>query len=348
MLISKLKAVAVALVFGGMTTAADASDTLFQQFVGDYGVATAGWGNFPGDSGTISVDVPVGSTVTGAWLYSSTYNANSGPSPPIDPSLIGGTLGGTTVNFNTSLGADPTACCGLEAFRADVTSIVAPTINGGPGGTYNFSISETNTLNQDGEALVIVYTNPANPTQTVGILNGTASSTGDTTSITFAKPLDPSAPGFFANMAIGDGFSCCEQESEIDVNGSAMTTVAGNDDSCVGSAANGCLITVGNINGPYTGGTPGSPQTDYDADHEAYDLSPFITTGDTSIAINTKNLSLDDNIFLQVFDVSGSANIVPPGTPEPSTWVMILIGFGSLAFVSHRASKNRRAISAAV
>ena len=127
-----------------------------------------------------------------------------------------------------------------------------------------------------------------------------------------------------------------------------MTTVAGNDDSCVGSPANGCLITVGNINGPYTGGTPGSPQTDYGADHEAYDLSPFITTGDTTIAINTRNSSLDDNIFLQVFDVSGNGTIIPPSTPEPSTWAMMLIGFGSLAFVSCRASKNRRATPATV
>jgi hypothetical protein len=340
------RVIAAAVLVGGMATAANASDTLFQQFVGDYGVATAGWGNFPGDSGTISVNVPVGSTVAGAWLYTSTYNANSGNSPPIDPSLIGGTLGGTTVNFNTSLGSNPTACCGLEAFRADVTGIVAPVINAGPGGTYNFNISEINTLQQDGEALVIVYTNPANPTQTIGILNGTASSTGDTATINFATPLNPSAPGFFAHMIIGDGFSCCEQESEIDVNGSPMTTVAGNDDSCVGTTANGCLITVGNINGPYTGGSPGSPQTDYDADHEAYDLSPFINVGDTSIAIKTANSSLNDNIFLQVFDVSGTGNIV--GTPEPSTWAMMLIGFASLAFASYRAAKQQRPITTTV
>jgi hypothetical protein len=257
-------------------------------------------------------------------------------------------LGGTTVNFSTALGANPTACCGLEAFRADVTSIVAPVVNGGPGGTYNFSISEVDTAQQDGEALVIVYSKPTLPDQTVGILDGFASSTGDHTSITFAKPLDPTASGFFAHMAIGDGFSCCGQASEIDVNGLQMTTVAGNDDSCVGSQdTNGCLITVGNINGPFTGGTPGSPQTDYSADHEAYDLSPFINKGDTTIKINTINSSLDDNIFLQVFDVSGLGTVIGPTIPETSTWAMMLIGFAGLGFVGYRTSKKQRAALAA-
>lgn len=169
--------------------------------------------------------------------------------------------------------------------------------------------------------------------------------------MTFAKPLDPSAPGFFAHMAIGDGFSCCSQASEIDVNGSAMTTVAGNNDSCTsaGAPADGCLITVGNINGPsFTGGTPGSPQTDYAADHEAYDLSSFITDGDTSIKINTINSSNDDLIFLQVFDVSGLGTVVVgPGIPEPSTWAMMLIGFAGLGFAGYRSSKKRSAALAA-
>jgi PEP-CTERM motif len=329
-----------AALLAGPVTEANASNTLFQQFVGDYGVATAGWGNYPGDSGTISVNVPVGSTVTGAWLYSSTYSQPDTGTP-------GGTLGGTIVNYSTALGVNPTVPS-LEAFRSDVSSIVAPVINGGPGGTYNFSISETNTQFQDGEALVVVYSNPALPNQTIGILDGASSSTGDSTSITFAKPLDPTAPGFFAHMAIGDGFSCCGQASEIDVNGSAMTTVAGNDDSCIGSAdTNGCLITVGNINGPYTGGTPGSPQIDYSADHEAYDLSSFISKGDSTIDINTKNPSLDDLIFLQVFDVSGLGTVIGPTVPEPSTWAMMLVGFAGLGFVGYRTSKKQNAALAA-
>lgn len=335
MLISRLKSLTLAAaLLAGLVTEANASDNLFQQFVGNYGVSTAGWGSLS-QTGTISIDVPVGSTVTGAWLYSSTFGQPSEGTP-------GGTLGGTVVDYNTALGANPDVTS-LEAFRADVTGIVAPVVNGGLGGTYNFSITETQP-EQDGEALVVVYSNPTLPTQTVGILNGAQASSGDHNSITFASPLDPSAPGFFAHMAIGDGFSCCGQASEIDVNGSPMTTVAGNNDSCVdsGAPANGCLITVGNINGPFTGGTPGSPQNVYADDHEAYDLAPFISTGDTAISIDTNNPSHDDLIFLQVFDVSGEGSIVGPTVPETSTWAMMIIGFAGLGFVGYRTSKKKQ------
>lgn len=334
------------LLCGIVTNNARASDALFQQFVGNYGVATSGWGS-TSNSGTITTNVPVGSTVVAAYLYTSTYNTDPPGPPSVGPVFTpGGSLGGQSVNYNTPLGINGTACCNLEAYRADVTSIVAPVINGGPGGTYSFSITEAaqpnqQTAGQDGEALVIVYTNPANPTQTIGILNGFASSTGDISSITFGIPLNPSAPGFFAHMAIGDGFSCCNQMSTITVNGLQMTTAAGNNDSSVdgGNVANGNLITVGNINGPFTGGMPGSPQTDYNADHEAYNLVPFINNGDTTITINTVNGSRDDNIFLEVFDVAGVASI-NPGVPEPSTWAMMLLGFLGLGFAAQRRSKK--------
>ena len=135
MLISRLKNLTLAAaLLAGLVTEANASDNLFQQFVGNYGVSTAGWGSLS-QTGTISIDVPVGSTVTGAWLYSSTFGQPSEGTP-------GGTLGGTVVDYNTALGANPDVTS-LEAFRADVTGIVAPVVNGGLGGTYNFSITET-------------------------------------------------------------------------------------------------------------------------------------------------------------------------------------------------------------
>jgi PEP-CTERM motif len=333
----KIKAQAVAvLAFLGAIVAGDAraADTLFQQFVGNYGVATSGWGSLS-DSGTISTTIPTGSTVVAAYLYSSTFNSTGS---------AGGTLGGTSLNY-APLGVNPTACCTLQAFRADVTSIVSSALPSG--GSHSFSITETNPSgNQDGEALVVVFSKASQPTQTVALLNGFASAAGDTSTINFSTALHPSAPGFFAHMAIGDGFSCCGQASTITVNGSVMTTVAGNNDSSVdgSTVSNGNLITVGNINGPFTGGVPGTPQTDYNADHEAYDLSPFITDGSTTIAINTANSSLDDNIFLQVFDVLGQANVVTSGVPEPSTWAMMILGFFGVGFMAYR-KKSQKTLS---
>jgi len=337
----KLKMTLFALSVGAVGMAASsgayASNTLFQQYVGNYGISTSGWGSVVTDTGTITATVPVGSTVTAAYLYTSTYTFGS-----INPGL---TLNGSAALPLTALGFNTSACCSLQAYRTDVTSIVSPVINGGAGGTYNFTVKEADTQQQDGEALVVVYSNPLQAKQTVAILNGFASSAGDTSKVNFASPLDPAAPGFFAHMAIGDGFSCCNQESTITVNGQNMTTVAGNNDSSIdGFVSNGNLITVGNINGPFTGGTPGFPQTNYAADHEAYDLASFISKGDTQIRIDTINASHDDNIFLEVFDVSGVANVVT--TPEPSTWAMMVLGFAGIGYAAMRRTRKARALTA--
>jgi len=89
------------------------------------------------------------------------------------------------------MGVNPSAGGNLEAYRGDVTSTVAAAVDGGPGGSYNFSVSETNTTEQDGEALVVVYSLASIATNTVAILNGAASSTGDVSHVNFAQPLDP-------------------------------------------------------------------------------------------------------------------------------------------------------------
>jgi hypothetical protein len=100
-------------------------------------------------------------------------------------------LNGTGVSY-TSLG---TLAGFLTAGRSDVTSIVKPIIDGGIGGVYNFTVTETSSV-QDGEALVVVYSNPSLGISTIGILDGFSAFAGDTTSVNFATALDPTAAGF--------------------------------------------------------------------------------------------------------------------------------------------------------
>jgi len=273
----------------------------FVSFTGNVGLSTDGWGS-TSQSGVISASVPAGSTVIAAYLYSATFNS-SATAPTV-------TLGGTGVTFGPQV-PNATACCSLASWRSDVTSIVKPTIDGGAGGVYNFAVTEGQS-NIDGEALVVVYQNAALPEATVGILDGFASVTGDTASINFADPLDPSDPGFFAEMALGIGFSCCSQKSSVAVNGTTITLNAGNNDdgNVVG---NGSLITVGSFDDPLS---PFMPT--YEQDHERYDLSGQVALGDTSITVTTSNPSRDDNIFLAAFHVSGIAGInEPPPDPDP-------------------------------
>jgi hypothetical protein len=308
----------------GLAQPANASLVAFQTFTGNVGVSSDGYGSLS-QTGSVTINAPAGSTVLGAYLYTSTFFNSS-------LSGVGGTLNGNPVSY-TSLGVNAASCCALTAGRADVTSIVAPIINGGGGGAYNFTITETDG-SQDGNALVVVYSNPSLPVATVGILDGFASVTGDTTSINFVNPLDPTDPGFFAEMRLGIGFSCCEQKSTVEVNDVVMTQNAGNNDDG-DTVANGALFTVGSDDDACS---PSNPT--YATDHERYCLAPFINTGDTTIKIDTINASEDDNIFLAVFHVLGEAGInePPPNgeVPEPATLAIFGVGLLGLAAIRRR------------
>jgi len=325
---SKLLAISIISVGLFLSSEANATLNLFNTWTGSVGYSSDGFGS-TSQSGIISASVPLGSTVLGAYLYTGLYSSNAA-------STYTGTLGGTAVTY-TNLGQNTTACCQLNSGRVDVTSIVAPVINGGAGGVYDFRITE-DSISQDGEALVVVYSNPALANRTFAMLDGFASVTGDTTSLNFANPLDPTALGFDAEMFLGINFSCCDQRSTVSVNGTMITENAGNNDDGLGSISNGQLITVGGFDDPYSSLLPS-----YANDHERYNLVPNITLGDTSIVVKTSNASADDNIFLAGFYVTGLAGVnePPPAVPEPETYGMMLVGLGVMGFVTRRRKQNQ-------
>lgn len=321
----RLIAAAAAVCAMAAAGSAHAALTTFQSFVGNYGVSTDGWGSLS-QQGSIQASVPAGATVVAAYLYTSTHNFGA----PFSP---GGSLNGSAVNYAANLGTIPApACCNLTAYRADVTSIVKPVIDGGAGGIYNFGITETD-ARQDGSALVVVYQDASLAVSTVGILDGFSRVDGESTTINFAQPLDPAAAGFFAEMRLGIGFSCCDQRSRVEVNGALLTENAGNNDDATEALGNGNLITVGGFDDPFSNGAS------YANDRERYDLVPFINDGDTAINIRTINASRDDNIFLAVFHVAGEGTIDDGTVPEPLTGALVGTALLGLALQRRYAKK---------
>jgi hypothetical protein len=315
----------------GLSTAAEASLVTFKSYSGNVAVSTDGWGGTDG-SGAVTANAPSGSKVIAAYLYTATW-AGYVSTAPTTVTLNGSAVTYSNTSYNNTVG--------LGSHRADVTSIVKSVIDGGAGGAYNFSINEgSDNFGIDGNALVVVYENAALPDSSVGILDGFAAIGGDTTSINFADPLDPDADGFFAEMRLGIGFSCCGQASDVTVNGTKITTVAGNNDDGE-QQANGSLITMGGDDDPFSTLMPG-----YTADHERYNLADYITKGDTSIKVDTRNPSNDDNIFLAVFHVSGKAgfNEDPddpdtPAVPLPAAGWLLAGGLMGLAGLRRRAKR---------
>ena len=339
---------AIGTVLAVVSTTAHAQLTVNYQFNGngDWSISGVGSNNTP--VGNLEAIVPVGSTVQAAYLYSSQYAG------PFTPDV---TLGSTDYSGAawTYLGINN----GYEdAYRANVTAQMQAAIGGGSASPFLFSVTE-NTLNSytDGEVLAIVFSNPADPTRTIALLDGVDPSSGATTVVNYSSPLSGvGSPGFSEEMSIGDGYSYqadynLEQASTITVNGRTLTQSAGGMDD--GEGENGALITVGGIGDstanpdPTLGPSNDSTAADGDrTDDELYDLgqgndvnpAPFVANGDTSTTITTFNSSHDDLIFFLGINVTaeGAVNAPPPppnnGMPDAaSTCGLLSVGLLGLA-----------------
>jgi hypothetical protein len=294
-------------------------------------------GGYPGS--VVRAEVPAGSTVVQAYLYG-TYDTYSG-SGVLNASQRTIELEGRQVEATEIEEHEWCPSCFLPSTRANVTAQVAEKVGSG-GAVTSFNVGRSGVSEQEelegttalqGVALVVIYENSASPLESIAILDGAADSAGDVAKLQFVAPLDTSAPGFAAQMAIGDGYSyqnqgstheCgpSPQDSIIEVDSKRLTSCAGGSDD--GETSPEHLITVGGI-----GDTPQDPSNPYTTtegeEAELYTLTPFLTSGETELTIETKNPSGDDDLFLAVIEITADASVgigsetPPTPAPEPVT-----------------------------
>ena len=274
-------------------------------FIGNAGISTDGLGTT--GSGTIQAEVPAGSTVEYAFVHIATRK--------IQPGQIGFDGQGVPITWLNNTEPGPSQ---FKTGRADVTEIVANKVGSG-GGTFNFTLDETvtgNPGNVEGTSLTVIYSNSELPERTILVLEGGLTGpTPKTNTLYLNEPLDPTVPGFTAQMALGIQFGVLNgtQYSTIDVNGKRLTSSAGDYDD--GSGANGQLVTVGGV-GDSLSNPANSASTTDKSDDELYDLTPFLTKGDASIRLDTANPSNDDSIFLVAVMFPGAASAEERGFYE--------------------------------
>jgi len=284
-------------------------DLIGVTFFGNGGYSADGAG--VSGSGQLLAEVPPGSTVEQAYLYSAThsYGGNS----------VSVNFDGTNYVLNEMTNSDYNGCCSLKSFKhtsPGLVSQVKAKIGGGSNSPIVFPFTEVSpsSSNIDGVGLVVIFSNPAYPENSIAILDGgLAVSPPQQTIVGLAKPLDKTIPNFSSTLSLGIGFSypgadhaCYSgQTSRVDVNGERLTTCAGGADD--GFDGNGGLFTIGGVGDDLN--NPPNPFGAGGTDDELYNISGFLNQGDTQIELVTENFSSDDIVFLAIIQITAQVSV---------------------------------------
>lgn len=331
---NRFKKLALATALAATATAASATLNV-RDFFADANLTVDGLGVAGAGAGLLQSTVAVNSTVLKAYLY--TPSVWSGP---VSPVTFQGTLLNPAMGTTLAPNVNP-----ATTVMYDVTSIVKPIIDGGPGGTYNFTLSEGG--DNDGSVLVVVFRNAATMGGAAVVLDGELATAGDNIQLNFAGPY--TGGDFIMSLASSYSFNPDgnNQRTTVDVQTSSnpasrrLTNCAGSFDDGLGQ--NGALITAGG-----EGDSPTNPAPDCTTgpqDDELYNLalgnsanaSPFIVANDMFLRLLTVQPSNDDNVF-GMFLTSSFSIEDPRPTPEPAT--LSLLGLGAIGLAALRRRRR--------
>lgn len=275
--------------------------------VGRVAMSMDGLGSVDG-TGLLQTEIPLGSTIERAILYTTTPSLGdlwSTSSPP-EATFAGETL--TNPYFSSPGGPSPTAIF-------DVTSILTAQHN--PAAVTQDWLLEEGTPMQ-AAALAVTYSNLALDEGRVYFFAGALDQGHTNFSISFpGSGIDTSQSVI---MSLGIDSNHVEGGSTgwlVDVNGERLTSIAGGTDD--GTFTDGALATVGGV-----GDDPANPpptSTDYTVDDELYTLNPFIEDGDTVLDFDFR-AGGEPTGRLFALGLQVNNNIVP----EPTTGMLVLVG----------------------
>lgn len=273
-------------------------------------------------TGSVTVRKPAGGTVRKAVLLA----ASTGFDGPAAGEV---TLAGTAV----PLGHATDSSIGSVNYWTDVTALLKPALDAAPAGDTELAVTESDAYSVDGVVLAVVFSDPAQTRdRSTTLLFGTTQTTGDHFQLRLSKPIDPESPGALLDMSLGISYSYqsngTQQFSQVDVNGSRLTTSAGGEDD--GLPEDGALLTVGGIGDSTGNPIPDATPTEPRSDDELYDLRPFVAAGATTVDVDTLNPSDDDNIFFAEFTTDPPVTtILTPNPPVEQDLVSLGDGYSS-------------------
>ncbi len=231
------------------------------------------------DTGNVTINRPVGATLLAAFVVSFDSPDNHSNSSPITVNNIPVPL----PNVETSSLANGFINRNLWG---DVTGELEAVLNALPTGDSTLTLSETSPTLASGSALVVVWDNPAVVDGYIALnFSSLRTSQGSNISIPIGA-INTTDPNFSLTMGLGISHSASgpTEITTVNVNGGTVTTTAGGFDDGVRTV--GRLITVGGEGDLIDSGA------------EIYDVSGFVSDGDTSIDITTSSSHAFDYLGL--------------------------------------------------